>query len=158
MNKYCQAIIDNRHKPFVMYRLRDGILKKMGYESYPEYLKSDFWLDIKTRVLERDDHICQICGSPTTIVHHRRYDLRTLQGIKSHLKKIISLCSTCHYDVEIGKSGNKREFWDAERILDEMLWKRELRESRIRINSKTPLPEVLRFARWGTIKGKHALD
>lgn len=154
MNKYAQAVIDNMHKPFEIYRLRDADLKKMGYESYPEYLKSDYWRDIKERVLKRDNHACQICGAPTTIVHHRRYSLKTLRG--RDLKKIISLCSGCHYNVEIDISGNKREFWDAERIIDKMLWKRELRESRIRINSKVPLPQVSRFARWGTIKERHA--
>lgn len=72
-------------------------LRKMPY---PEFLKSEFWREIKVAVRERADDICEMCGdSRQTVleVHHRTYEHRGWEDL--YLTDLLLLCDDCHEDV-----------------------------------------------------------
>ena len=71
------------------------VLKVSLKENYAKFLKSDYWIEVRDKVIERDDNTCQKCGSKTNLhVHHKTY--------KNHFKKhlnlqdLITLCKKCH--------------------------------------------------------------
>ncbi len=85
-------------------------VEAMGYE---RYLRSTLWKTIRGWVLERDKKTCQVClhksWNPTKDgmdVHHRDYELDTLEGKNS--SALIALCRKCHERVEYFPNGNKR--------------------------------------------------
>lgn len=41
--------------------------------SYKEYLESQLWQEIRSRVLKRDGYKCKICKCLATCVHHKSY-------------------------------------------------------------------------------------
>lgn len=63
------------------------------------------WPRIRSLVLERDQHRCQVCGTPSSLqplhVHHIR-PLRTFDSIQdaNRLDNLTTLCPTCHQNVE----------------------------------------------------------
>jgi len=60
---------------------------------YHEYLQSPEWREIRKRVLERDNHLCQGClMAPATQVHHLTYD----NIMAEFLFELTSLCDHCH--------------------------------------------------------------
>lgn len=60
---------------------------------YNDYLKSPAWRDRRTRVLERDGHICQAClRREATQVHHLTY----ARVGNEPLFDLTSICTTCH--------------------------------------------------------------
>jgi len=84
------------------YPARDRLLRLMGYESYSQYLASALWRRIREAALARDGGKCR-CGSPATQVHHKNYNLLTLQG--ECLSGLVSVCGGCHYGAEFSKYG-----------------------------------------------------
>lgn len=62
--------------------------------AYYEYLKSDHWDEKKHEIMERDKHICQICGKPAFDVHHLTYRHRD----KEFNFELVALCRQCHYN------------------------------------------------------------
>jgi 5-methylcytosine-specific restriction endonuclease McrA len=62
-------------------------------DEYEEYLQSAEWAEIRDRVLERDDYICQGClKEEATQVHHKTYD----HVFEEFAFELIALCETCH--------------------------------------------------------------
>lgn len=66
-----------------------GISFRSNYEAY---INSPEWKTLRLKILERDNFICQICGSAAEEVHHLTY---------KHLGhefyfELISLCEKCH--------------------------------------------------------------
>lgn len=61
---------------------------------YREYLQSDAWSVIRTKVLERDGYGCHGCGKKATEVHHRSYSEAVMRG--DDLLQLVSLCTACH--------------------------------------------------------------
>ena len=60
---------------------------------YHEYLQSPEWRDLRKRVLERDNHLCQGClTEPASQVHHLTYD----NIMAEFLFELTSLCNRCH--------------------------------------------------------------
>lgn len=62
---------------------------------YTEYLKSQYWSEVRQLVKARDGHRCVLCNSSKALeVHHRTYV--HLKCEKDHLGDVHTLCSTCH--------------------------------------------------------------
>lgn len=62
--------------------------------NYKEYLKSEYWKNIREQVYERDGYKCRICNSSKDIcVHHRTYEFVG----NEKLEELITLCKNCHY-------------------------------------------------------------
>ena len=81
------------------YAMRDATLQRLGYSSYPEYLASPQWRNIRARALKRDNYRCVKCLRPATEVHHTKYDHQTLVGQK--INGLASVCRDCHQDAEV---------------------------------------------------------
>lgn len=84
-----------------------------GIRSYAEYLVSQCWRVIRTRVMRRDQRKCQVCGKRARCVHHLNYKKPTLYGKQD--QSLISLCFECHHAVE----------WDGEAKIHGDEWKRK---------------------------------
>jgi 5-methylcytosine-specific restriction endonuclease McrA len=70
----------------------DQKARRAGFRSYSAYLRSRHWRRLRKRVLKRDGHACQRCGTSTDLtVHHRRYDIG-----HDRLEDLVTLCESCH--------------------------------------------------------------
>lgn len=92
------------------YGSRNHTLKKLGFDTYKDYLKSNLWKKIRTKIMTRANHTCEICHSKATEVHHSRYHRNDLLG--KTLKFLHVLCGDCHYNVEF-KKGRKLSLKEA---------------------------------------------
>lgn len=64
-------------------------------KQYREFLKSDYWQDVRNKVLTRDNHTCQKCNSVRSLqVHHLSY-LHHRDEL-NHLEDLITVCRECH--------------------------------------------------------------
>lgn len=64
-------------------------------ESYEEFLESDYWIQVRKRVLARDGFRCQSCDSKKTLhVHHLTYKNHGQEH--EHLEDLVTLCARCH--------------------------------------------------------------
>lgn len=67
--------------------------KEDRYAFYTEHLQSDYWTDIRAKVLNRDRHVCQGCLSANaTQVHHLNY--KNLG--QEFAFELVSMCEDCH--------------------------------------------------------------
>lgn len=91
-----------RRKTNLEKRLEERLLKfgtshPLSYlfnKPYADFLKSQYWYDVRTAVLERDKNKCR-CGSLFNLqVHHTTYD-NHFDEI-NHIEDLITLCSSCH--------------------------------------------------------------
>lgn len=96
----------------ISYARRNKILRKLGYLSYDEYLRSYTWSYIRGIVLQKNP-TCEFCGNPATQVHHSRYTRGNLSG--KSLKRLHSVCSSCHRLGEFTCAGQKLSPTDATR-------------------------------------------
>lgn len=64
-----------------------------GSDYYRKYLKTDHWLKLRAKVLKRDNHTCQSCGSKNKLqIHHKKY-----RGYYKEKEKDLSIrCEFCH--------------------------------------------------------------
>lgn len=61
---------------------------------YDEYLKSEYWRDVRRVALHRAGERCQLCNARDRLqVHHRCY---TRRGLPGELEDLIVLCADCH--------------------------------------------------------------
>ncbi len=68
--------------------------KELGISSYPEYLKSQWWHDLKEDILFKRDAKCYVCGEwSRLILHHVNY---ASLGNEKLGKDIFILCPSCH--------------------------------------------------------------
>jgi hypothetical protein len=88
------------------YRARSGYLRKLGFRSYKEYLRSQLWAGIRKRVFEKKGRKCICCGEHATLVHHVEYTHSNLAG--ETLVGLEPLCQECHKSIEFGPRGGKR--------------------------------------------------
>lgn len=91
------------------------VYEQLGFPSYKAYLQSDLWASIRKRVFERDGNCCILCQKDATEAHHRSYDRDTMMG--KDISLIISICSSCHHDLEYTPDGSKNSLDEAERKL-----------------------------------------
>lgn len=90
-----------------------GVLLSLGFSSYQEYLSSELWQRIRTRVLvahrvspKIPGTECLLCPMDATEVHHSSYSRAVMEG--RDLTKLIPLCRSCHQKIEYDRNGNKR--------------------------------------------------
>lgn len=99
-------------------RERKKYLREMGFSSYKEYLRSSFWGQIRDLQLKKQPWCCG-CGMKASQVHHLSYDKRTLSGKSEN--RLVSVCATCHKDIEFDDQGNKTTIHEANvRLLKKM--------------------------------------
>jgi len=82
------------------YKLRDTILKDMGFFSYKEYLSSDLWQNIRSKILHIYEYKCHCCYKKANQVHHQWYNPENLSGEKIYENGLMALCRDCHYNAE----------------------------------------------------------
>ncbi|MDO9213481.1 MAG: HNH endonuclease [Methylococcales bacterium] len=63
------------------------------HESYPDYLNSKKWDDLKKIALERADYQCELCDAPYNHVHHVKYPKRYKED---HVDNLVVVCEKCH--------------------------------------------------------------
>ena len=90
------------------YANRNRRLHNAGFESYPDYLASDLWAEIRERVLDRDGRKCRFCGDAANQAHHGNYTNAALSG--KSIDGIRSVCGSCHKFIEIKQDGSKSAF------------------------------------------------
>lgn len=88
-----------------------GNWEALGFRRYSDYLKSDLWCRIRTRVLERDKRRCRLCGCKASQAHHLSYHIDVLVG--DNLKPLMTMCRQCHKEIEFGEDGTKRLLHEA---------------------------------------------
>lgn len=106
---------------------RAASLAALGFSSYSQYLASDLWSGIRTRVLDRA--VCAVCGRLPGQVHHLRYDAETMTG--RDVTGLLPICYRCHRRVEFCH-GKKRTFEAARRYGLSLVEKRRRRLEKIR--------------------------
>jgi len=94
------------------YSERSTILKGLGYEDYPFYLKSPLWYTIKQRVFAEKGLKCVLCGHSAKVVHHLYYSPENLSG--ESVDGLEPLCNRCHSRVELDRFGQKRSLQEAQ--------------------------------------------
>lgn len=63
-------------------------------EALPQYTSFGNWLEMREKVLERDEHKCHKCGSTEKLVVHHLLPFRVVMDHK--IENLITLCKTCH--------------------------------------------------------------
>ena len=86
------------------YTSRNLILKKLGFENYSDYLKSDLWKSIRKKVYSQKGDQCCLCENKATELHHHRYAKDDLTGKRT--KNIKPICHECHEKIEF-ENGTK---------------------------------------------------
>ena len=93
------------------YESRARVLRRMGFRSYAEYLKSDLWREVKARMFKVKGTNCYLCNRPAYTGHHNRYHEDDLNG--NRLKFLHPICQKCHSEIERHSDGTKTEFYEA---------------------------------------------
>lgn len=71
--------------------------RQAWWQGYTAYLNSPEWQRKRTKVLQRDNYLCQACLiRPANEVHHRSYEFVDFTG-KEPCFDLISICSECHH-------------------------------------------------------------
>lgn len=83
--------------PLYCYSERNQILKKLGFGSYADYLKSLMWTDIRNDFLLHNPTCCK-CGVSATQVHHSQYTYDNLRGRSTQF--LHAVCRPCHESAE----------------------------------------------------------
>jgi hypothetical protein len=97
------------------YCVRDAVLKRIGFNSYAEYLKSDLWKSIRRQVIKQSPD-CFRCGKNAEHVHHRSYSFDVMIGRKNN--ELVSTCSICHRNAEYDELGKKKTLSEANKFYD----------------------------------------
>lgn len=69
----------------------------MGFASYADYLASELWASIRSKVL-LNGAACYCCGREATQVHHSAYRKKDLEG--RDLRRLHPICARCHWLIE----------------------------------------------------------
>lgn len=79
----------------------EDVLRRLGFETYEDYLSSPLWHKIRHRVMLRDEFACQSPWHnklsfklPKLEVHHKIYDYDTMSG--NILNGLVTICRACH--------------------------------------------------------------
>lgn len=87
-----------KKKKIVKKKKVKKIVPKINHEkglSYPEFLKSKYWLSVRVKVLDRDGNKCVICHTSANLrVHHETYKHHGFEHI--YLEDLTTLCKNCH--------------------------------------------------------------
>lgn len=96
------------------YKNRSESLKKIGFKSYSDYLKSDLWTSIRDQVL-CESPSCIRCKKQADQVHHADYFVETLLG--TNTSRLFPICGHCHELAEHDHRGRKTTLGRANRFL-----------------------------------------
>lgn len=83
------------------FKKRKYWMKKLGFGTYKNYLKSDVWKDIRKKVLIKRKFKCYFCKGKATEVHHLRYTRPVLLGKKHFYGGLVATCSPCHKKISL---------------------------------------------------------
>lgn len=73
----------------------DDLSDKLRALPYKDFLRTNYWLSIKLKVLDIAEYRCQLCYSPDKLhVHHRTYDHRGAEF--AFMGDLVALCAECH--------------------------------------------------------------
>lgn len=97
------------------YYERDLNLKKIGYGSYLEYLKSPLWSTVRARVFGHYGKTCALCPRPAEQIHHNWYGEKELRG--QRMCNMMPICKPCHQSIEY-KDGRKVALHEARNMFD----------------------------------------
>ncbi len=64
--------------------------------SYEEKLEDARWKEVRTRILRRDKHTCQMCGTTELLNVHHRYYIFQKEPWEYCDNALITLCQSCH--------------------------------------------------------------
>lgn len=68
-------------------------------EEYEKYLRSEYWKQLRAKVIKRDCK-CLMCGKNAgLVVHHLSYSDISEYGKDNGIEHLITLCRKCHNDV-----------------------------------------------------------
>lgn len=94
-------------------------LRRAGYKSYAEYLRSDHWRDLRNRYYESKlSSRCYVCGSRGVDLHHKTYKRLG----QEYLWDLVPLCRGHHQAAHdlCGSQGDRNaDLWWAARRLRE---------------------------------------
>jgi len=77
-------------------RKREIMQENVGSFLYNDYLQSDYWKELREKVLVRDNRQCVLCKNQNNLhVHHNSYRERGF-GIEKEMPHLITLCEQCH--------------------------------------------------------------
>tara|TARA_R100001460_G_C3519764_1_gene172424 strand:+ start:43 stop:972 length:930 start_codon:yes stop_codon:yes gene_type:complete len=105
--------------PSEIYRFRDLILEREGYEDYPEFLESSYWKGIKEKTklskYKGKYNQCKNCNTTENIqLHHEDYKWLLH---KRELSNIIPLCKFCHEKLHFVAHHLDISFKEAKKII-----------------------------------------
>lgn len=92
-----------------LYGVRNQILREHGFNSYGEYLGSQWHGHMYRYVMARDKRTCRICGQGANQIHHLRYTEETLFSTpRGHglVPDVVALCQSCHEAVHFSDDGS----------------------------------------------------
>lgn len=69
------------------------ILDKAAFRS------SGVWKHKRKEILDRDDHVCQICGNDRKLQVHHILSISTHPELKLENSNLISVCQHCHEQI-----------------------------------------------------------
>jgi hypothetical protein len=74
--------------------------KALGFETYQDYLNSEFWKNKRDWIIQTRGAQCEKCGGTFGLqVHHLSYENVGNEGKDD----VIVLCSYCHLEAHYGK-------------------------------------------------------
>jgi 5-methylcytosine-specific restriction endonuclease McrA len=76
-------------------------IERIRHLPYKEYLETDYWKELKKRVLQDANYTCSFCHERNLEmqVHHRSYEHKGY--FLEELKDLIVLCEDCHDNVHL---------------------------------------------------------
>lgn len=75
-------------------------LKRVKGKSYDVFMRSNYWLEVRRLVLERDGNKCTVCGTKQNLhVHHSTYKNHLKEHL--HLEDLHVLCKQHHKQVHM---------------------------------------------------------
>lgn len=87
------------------YHSRDSHLRTLGFLSYRQYVRSEFYREIRLRVFREKGRWCMTCPNTANEIHHNRYNLADLSG--RTLEFLVQICRPCHDCIEHRPDGSK---------------------------------------------------
>lgn len=79
------------------YLTRWLVIRTMGFKTYEEYLASDLWKRIRTKVLAAGKR-CRKCHRRAVAVHHLSYRRNVMKG--KDPTQLVPICKDCHTTLE----------------------------------------------------------
>lgn len=105
-SRLCKShLLIHKRKLGQTYSDRSTALLALGFSSYPEYLRSGLWLEIREKILILSNYCCEFCGQIAGEVHHAKYSVEVLRG--DDLRWLHAVCRKCHERGEYFASGDK---------------------------------------------------